>query len=146
MSKWQKWRRLSRQEKRLFLAAFLLSGWYRFSILHRSFAALSKGMGKPGEETDTALKQPETVRLVARAVQCAARHTPWQSNCFVQALTARKLLARRNIPCTLYMGACCDARGKAVAHAWLRSGTYWVTGGDGAEYAVTSVYATYAKE
>ncbi|MNG37786.1 hypothetical protein D3C84_1252420 [compost metagenome] len=38
------------------------------------------------------------------------------------------MLMRRNISSTLYLGTARDASGKMVAHAWLRSGSIYVTG------------------
>ena len=61
--------------------------------------------------------------------------TAWESKCLVRALTAQKLLKQKGIGSTLYLG-CGYAEDKMVAHAWLRCGELYVTGGDGAGYAV----------
>lgn len=71
------------------------------------------------------------VRRVRWAILAASPLTPWKSNCFPQALTAKILLRRRNIRSTLYLGAAfkTDAEG-LQGHAWLRCVPYYITGGD----------------
>lgn len=146
MHKWKKaWRLPWRQKMRL-AEAWVLSGWYRFCVLQRSFGAIARHIGKQGMETAVEPLEQVAIGQVAWAVNVCARHTWWQCNCFVQALTARKMLVRRKLPCTLYMGARRSEAGQAQAHAWLRCGTCFVTGGDGSrEYAVTSCYGTMEK-
>lgn len=79
-------------------------------------------------------------------------------------MTAKKILNRKGFPCTLYMGVKMEQEaGKEaehsnmephtnmeshtnmephmVAHAWLRCGNIFVSGGDGSrEYTVTAIY------
>lgn len=78
---------------------------------------------------------------VAQAVTRVCRHTPWQSKCLVQALIAQHLLKKHQIPSTLYLGV-----GKVgeemIAHAWLRSGEYYLTGGCGEGYALVAKFRT----
>ena len=138
--------RLPFSRKVMVLEAFLLSGWYRHAMLHFPFPRIASTLGKPGLETPRHAVQTETVRSIAWAVGAACRRTPWQSQCLVQALTARKMLSRRRIGCTLYMGARRTPQGEAQAHAWVRSGPLFVCGGDGSrDYAVTSLYGTSGK-
>ena len=52
-----------------------------------------------------------------------------------------KMLERRGIPSTLYLGSGRDDQGQMAAHAWLRSGSYIVTGKEGHErYAVVGIF------
>ena len=44
-----------------------------------------------------------------------------------------KMLERRNIESTLYLGTAKDLNGKLIAHAWLRSGPLYITGKEGME-------------
>lgn len=84
---------------------------------------------------------PDTyMRQVALAVDWMCDRTPWQSLCMVRALTAKKLLNRKGYPCTLYMGLIKDNNGEMAAHAWLRCGGSYITGGTGAGYTVTGKY------
>ena len=59
-----------------------------------------------------------------------SRHTFWKSQCLVRAIAAKKMLDRRRIESTLYLGTARDAEGKMIAHAWLRSGPFYVTGAE----------------
>ena len=68
--------------------------------------------------------------------------TPWESKCLVRALAAQRLLCRRGLSSTLYLG-CGMEEGKMVAHAWLRFGEMYVTGGDGGGYTTV---ARFCKE
>lgn len=42
--------------------------------------------------------------LIGRAVRLTARYTPWDSNCFPQAIAARGLLGLDGLPDVLYFG------------------------------------------
>lgn len=147
MRKIRKLMRLPRAVRLMLMEALLLSGWYRFGMIHWPFAELAGKMGQPGLETDDAAAQTETIRQIAWAVPAVCRRTPWESKCLVQALTARRMLVRRGISCTLYMGARRTEQGEMQAHAWLRSGPVYVVGGNGSGlYAVTSVYGTPGRQ
>lgn len=70
-------------------------------------------------------------RAISQVVRLAARYTPWQSNCFPQAIVARFLLRLHRIPHALFLGAA-PADGRSLAaHAWVAAGPVRVTGGDG---------------
>ena len=60
--------------------------------------------------------------------------TAWESKCLVRALTAQRLLKKKGIPSTMYLG-CKMEEGNMVAHAWLRVGKLYVTGGNGESYS-----------
>ena len=40
------------------------------------------------------------------------------------------MLERRNIESTLYLGTAKDDQGQFIAHAWLRSGPFYLTGAE----------------
>lgn len=116
-------------------------------LLNRPFGEITAHLGQAGLETDDKHINGQTVRQIAWAVSAICKRTPWKSKCLVQAMTARKMLTRRGIACTLYMGACRSDQGEMQAHAWLRSGTMFVTGGDGSKkYAITSIYGTEERQ
>ena len=121
--------------------ALFLSGYYRFLILHRPFAKISPKIGTLGYETAETEIRKDMVAAVGRAVYISCNRTPWESKCLVRALTAKKMLNRRKISCTMYMGVALQSDGGMVAHAWLRCGNVFVTGGNGAcQYTVTTIY------
>ncbi|TWG93927.1 transglutaminase superfamily protein [Nocardioides sp. J9] len=62
-------------------------------------------------------------------VRTAATRTPWRSDCFPQALTARLLLRAARVPHTVTFGLRRDAAGQLKAHVWVAAGEVAVTGG-----------------
>ena len=124
--------------------ALILSGYYRFLILRKPFARISPSIGVLNHETAERVIRDITVYQVSRAVSIICSRTPWESKCLVRALTAKKMLNRRKFPCTLYMGVALQSDGELSAHAWLRCGKTYVSGGNGAgQYAVTTIYGDY---
>lgn len=119
--------------------AFLLSGLYRWRMLHRPFEKWSSTLYPRSTESPETAPENLTVDRIALAVNWTCRRTPWQSKCMVQALTARRMLSCRGIQTTLYMGAARDREGM-IAHAWLRYGCRTVTGFTDRPYAVTGVF------
>lgn len=67
---------------------------------------------------------------IGRAIRLTARYTPWESNCFPQAIAARLLLGLYGIPYLLFLGVQRDdATSELKAHAWVTAGRTAVTGG-----------------
>lgn len=82
-----------------------------------------------GEPTGAILhSQLEPVRRVRLAITRASRNLPTDPNCLPQALAGRRMLDRRCIASSLYLGFQRDAEGKPHFHAWLKVGPEWVTG------------------
>lgn len=132
---------LPMRSRLLCLRIFLLSGVYRWRILHRPFSELSPKIGRLNQETPVEPIRDPYLGAAAFFVERVCRYTPWESKCLVQALTARQLLVKKGFPCTLYMGVRRDETGAMIAHAWLRCGDQYITGGSGAGYTVTNRYA-----
>jgi len=95
-----------------------------------------------GEEADQAAGSDRAldargraiVERVAYAVPVMALRVPWRADCLVQALAAKRWLAREGIASQIALGAAHDSDGGFLAHAWLRAGERIVTGGDVARY------------
>ncbi|MDF2911581.1 MAG: transglutaminase-like superfamily protein [Sporolactobacillus laevolacticus] len=117
--------------KGFYIEAFFFLGVARLLIL-LPFARINKQFGVEKMETSYSNIRLNKVQLkkIAHSVQLVSRHTPWKSLCFVQAIAAMKMLDRRAIESTLYFGTGKDRNGKLVAHAWLRSGDYYLTGAE----------------
>jgi hypothetical protein len=79
-------------------------------------------------------RQRELIERVAYIVPIMGLRVPWRSDCVVQALAARRWLARGGVGSNLCIGVRSDAQG-FQAHAWLRVGERIVTGGDISSYA-----------
>jgi Transglutaminase-like superfamily len=80
--------------------------------------------------------------MIGRTVRLAANYTPWDSNCFPQAVTARWLLGLYRIPYALYFGLMRGDDGDELkAHAWVMAGRIRVTGGISfGHFTVVSVF------
>lgn len=129
----------------LFIEAYIYLGWARL-LLFIPFSKVAPSLGAQMEETTNNQILPNNVTLsrVHDAIQIMSRHTFWESKCLVRAIAALKMLEKRQIESTLYLGTGRDESGKMVAHAWLRSGPYYITGADGMErYAVVGKFAKY---
>nr|WP_246628262.1 lasso peptide biosynthesis B2 protein [Paenibacillus oenotherae] len=131
--------------RRLVLESFIYLAWARI-LKAMPFARVAPSLGKQLEETTYARDKTNERLLhqVSRAVHLASRHTWWESKCLVMAIAAMKMLERRRIGSTLYLGTAKDAvTGRMVAHAWLRSGVLYLTGAD--EMSKYTVVATFGK-
>lgn len=79
---------------------------------------------------------------VSQAIRTMSRHLPWECKCLAQAISGKRMLQRRHIPSTLYLGVSKQEGGLLNAHAWLRSGDMVILGGGALEgFAVVSTFA-----
>jgi len=128
--------RVSRRDPQLVLLAFRV---YSLLIMSRVVIALlplrhiTRRLGIPMVESPVDGIDPDSARYARRVAWCIQRlspHTPTESNCYPQALTARWLLHRKGIPSTFYYGAAFEpGRPQLATHVWLRCGSHVVTGG-----------------
>lgn len=129
--------------KILLLEAFLLLGWARI-LKSIPFSKVAPFLGEKSAETPTYTNEENRSNLkeVSKAIEIMSRHTVWESKCLVQAMAAMNMLKRRKIESTLYMGMAKDEKGALIAHAWLRSGSFYVTGSEGMErFTVVGTFA-----
>jgi hypothetical protein len=114
----------------------------------RSFAELAPRLGQKSEETS---REPDeehirTIKHIRFAIGVMSRHTPWESKCMVQAIAGMTMLRRRGIASTLYLGTARDENGAMIAHAWLRSGSLYVSGFEGMNrFVVVEKFANHAR-
>lgn len=125
--------RMGWQDRWLLLQVTVLLGLFRALILTVPFPRLARHFGQHRVESpqQAAITDLRQARRIGWAIRTVSPYTPWISNCFPQALTAKYLLNRRGIVSTLYFGANFKAPGAMAAHAWLRCGPLFVTGGPG---------------
>ncbi|MBP3951501.1 lasso peptide biosynthesis B2 protein [Bacillus suaedae] len=136
---------LSNDFKGLLLEAYLYLAWARILKL-RKFGKVATSLGTQMMETSH-LFDPDKRRVmkeVSLAIHMMSTYTFWESQCLVKAITGMKMLEKRGIESTLYLGTAKDEKGEFVAHAWLRSGPFYVSGSEGMEKF--TVVATFAKE
>jgi len=115
----------------LIVEAVFFLGWARI-LKALPFQKVAPSLGSPMVESSyTSDASDETeIRNISKVIWMTSRHTWWQSMCLVKAIAAMKMLERRNIDSTLYLGTAKDSSGKLIAHAWLRSGPFYVTGAE----------------
>lgn len=123
---------LGHENKRLIVEAVIYSAVARATILLIPFRIYNRYFGNSNKETTFKIEKEnyEIIRKVEWAVKVVCSHTPWQSKCLVQALTAQRMLKKSNMPTTLYLGVNKNGDNSLSAHAWLRCGHVYVTGGD----------------
>lgn len=117
----------------------------RLALWLLPFARVAAGLGHPHAETLKTLspEQAALARRVGWSVRATGRYLPLRLVCLPQAVAAQRMLARRGIPATLYLGVALGKRHPMTAHAWLRAGRVVVTGNR--ERAGHAVVATFAK-
>lgn len=133
--------RLGRRDQFRLLAVWSLLGFGRLAVLVLPFRLIRRFLGE-----DAALSPEDAPEVPAPSdrdraraitigthIAVAARHTPWKSECYPQALVARTLLSRRRIPHRTSFGLRRD-QGSLAAHVWVRAGDVAVCGGDGQDY------------
>ncbi|CAK0778628.1 Transglut_core3 domain-containing protein [Gammaproteobacteria bacterium] len=142
--------RLPRFEKMWLFPVWGLLGLSRLTILSIQFRRLAPYLGgHMGNCAVVPVLSPQQQRRalqIGRVVRLAARYTPWESNCFPQAVTARLLLGLYRIPYALFFGVYKDEENfhELKAHAWVAAGPVRVTGGDGFwQFAVVGVFVSH---
>jgi len=141
----RKLRELSWADRGLLLEASLWLGVARLALLTVPFKWIAPFLGRQKAETGPELgPHPEKdILRIGWAVRCVACRTPWESACLAQAIAADRMLQRRGIPGTLYLGMAKGETEAWQAHAWLRCGPHVLTGGPGHErFAVVSTFAS----
>jgi len=121
----------------------IYAAYYRLLIFMVPPKYLKPKWGLEGEES----AEKEVIEIycyakkVSYAVNRICNKTAWESKCLVRALTAKKLLKMKGILSTMYLG-CNVEDGNMTAHAWLRCGEMYVTGGDGKGYAIVDKFCS----
>lgn len=122
---------LNRHTILLFGETYFYLGWARI-LMFWPFAKIAPSLGLKTEETPITLNTADITKLkhISHAIDIISRYTFWDSKCLVKAIAGMKMLERRRIESTLYLGTAKDEDGKLIAHAWLRSGPLYLTGAD----------------
>ncbi|WP_373029074.1 lasso peptide biosynthesis B2 protein [Sulfurovum sp.] len=152
LHKFKKFRKLSSEEKKLFVEAYITLGMMRTALLTISFKRLTRDLEHLSKkEKITALndKEMSLAIRIGQAITRAAAYTPWESACLVQSLTAHTMLQKRGIPGVFYLGAAKEEESKEnmKAHAWSQCGETIITGANGHEaFTVLSVFGWTGKQ
>ncbi|AYA77620.1 lasso peptide biosynthesis B2 protein [Bacillus sp. Y1] len=127
----------------LFLEAFILLGWARFLKMKR-FSDIAPILGEQMSETsyDFIEDEKQMIKNISSAIHIMSKYTFWESQCLVKAIAGMKMLERRDIDSTLYLGTARENDGKLIAHAWLRSGPLYISGVEEMKrFTVVSMFA-----
>ena len=127
--------RLSLQQWADLFIAVLEVASARVALGRRSAEDLLKeaqGDGAP----QLCVKVGSRVQRISWAVPVAAARVPWRSDCFIQAMAARRWLTRNGVPTELKIGVRKDPIAGFEAHAWLIAEGQVVTGGDISRFVV----------
>ena len=144
--KFKKFTKLSAEEKKLFMEAYVTLGLMRSAILSVSFKRITRKLEHLPKKTELVKLHEKEIKMaqkVGQAIARASAYTPWESACLAQSLTAQKMLQKRGIPGVFYLGAAKDeeSEAKMKAHAWSQCGDSIITGGRGHEaFTVLSVF------
>jgi hypothetical protein len=144
--KFRQFFQLSRTEKCLFVEAFITLAIIRSLLLLLPFKQLTHPLTRQNQKEGITLLPFSTMQTglaVSRAIYRAANNTPWESACLVQALSAHRMLLKRDIPGIFYLGVMKDnvEDCQIKAHAWTEVGERIITGKAGYEkYNVIAVY------
>ncbi|MES2492328.1 MAG: lasso peptide biosynthesis B2 protein [Pseudomonadota bacterium] len=87
-------------------------------------------LGGCGPKQQLTAAQQAVVSRVRYVVPRVGRRVPWRSDCLVQALAARRWLAKSGIDSAIRIGGRINSGGAFEAHAWLTAGDTIVTGWD----------------
>jgi hypothetical protein len=123
--------RIKWYDKKILLEALFLTALSRIIILYIPFKKYSKHIGTYNEETplEININDYRIIKRIGWAVNTVSELTPWDSKCLVQAMAAQRMLKSRKVCSTLYLGVNKDGSSGMQAHAWLRCGQLYVTGG-----------------
>ncbi|MEH7096697.1 lasso peptide biosynthesis B2 protein [Neobacillus vireti] len=115
----------------LLVEAFLYLAWARY-LKGKSFAKVAPILGEQMVESSCICDESniKNLKQISQAIQIMSRYTLWESMCLVRAIAGFKMLERRKIESTLYLGTAKNEHGQLIAHAWLRSGPLYITGAE----------------
>jgi hypothetical protein len=129
----KKIKKLKRIEWLLFLKAIFWTGIARILIVFFKLKQFSFILGRHMAESvhTNSEKNIKTLSSVGLAIRRASRLVPWRCKCYEQGIAAKIILRKYGIETTFYYGVTKDKDKKLIAHAWVRSGEYIVTGKKG---------------
>lgn len=137
--------RIPRAHRRLLWEALTALAIARIAIACLPFRRIAAWLGTPGAQSPTIATAEETriAEEIGWAVGVVGRRVPWDGRCLAQALAATGMLRRRGLEGTVSLGARSGESASFDAHAWLRMGSYVVTGGPDHERFRT--FTTFAR-
>ena len=133
-------------DKLIYLEIIYWLGLARLAIAVLPFRWLTKPFGTLNKESKP--KEQQSIQREAAnlgwKIRLVADRLPWECKCLVQSIAGRIMLNRRGLPSTVYIGVARDEEKPTGfgAHAWLRCGKVYVTGGRSEDkFTVLTKYA-----
>ncbi|OGO34204.1 MAG: hypothetical protein A2Z16_06080 [Chloroflexi bacterium RBG_16_54_18] len=116
----------------------------RLAVLILPFRWVMRTCGIQNHESPqtVASEKEPLVERVTWAVDALRWATPWDSNCLARSIAGKRLLKRRGLTSTLYLGVAKSDPKTLIAHSWLRCGQYFVSGApEHEQFTVVSKFA-----
>ncbi|WP_238480423.1 lasso peptide biosynthesis B2 protein [Clostridium chrysemydis] len=132
---------------KLYIKIIFMTFINRRKVLKKEFKTVVTELGNLNKESTRIVEEEKyiVINTISKAVLRVSNNTPWVTNCMVQAITAKKLLNNQNIDSTIYLGVTKEEN-ELKAHAWLRCGEVFVTGGNGAGFAIVNYFSGISKK
>ena len=130
--------------KWLFAEAVWTTEYVKITLLFLPFKKVAGWLGTSRQVRADSISagQPDLVKNIRFAIKICDKYTPWPTECYTRALTAKIMLKRRQMASTLYFGFCKDDTGQLKGHAWLQCSGLIVTGFcDFSKYEVHSSFS-----
>lgn len=128
----KKFSKLSSEEKKLFIEAWITLGKIRTISKTTSFKSQAKDFNHRENGTIKPLPeyQKKIALMVGQSIVSASGYTPWGSACLIQSFTAQRMLRKRGIPGAVFIGVRKDDSDEDTikAHAWSQCGDLIITG------------------
>lgn len=128
MSRLRRYLALPPSRRMLLLWAAWWLGVARLALLLLPFRRLVRWLARAEDDAGAAMASEPIALCISWAVTVAARHVPWRSDCFPQAIAAMIMLRRRGVSSRLHIGVTKGGRNGLHGHAWLCCGSVVVTG------------------
>lgn len=119
---------ISPLERKLFFEAWCMSFFIRWMVILFPFKKYSQRLGERGVVAENSKEiDSKLIFEVAHAIKRGVKYSLWRNKCLEQAITAKKMLKKRNINSTIYFGVR-KSEDRLEAHAWLKAGEAFVVG------------------
>ena len=104
-----------------------------------------RSCGKQHAKSSESIPQEKipVVDKVTWAIDAIRWATPWDSNCMARSIAGKRMLRKRGLTSTLYLGVSKSDSKTLIAHSWLRCGDRYITGVP--ENKIYTVVATFAE-
>jgi len=114
--------------RKLFFEAWFVSFFTRIMLIILPFKQYSKKLGERSKIAKTENNiNSQLVSELTHAIKRAVKYSLWRNKCLEQAITAKKMLKKRNIKSTIFFGVR-KPGDNLEAHAWLKVGDTFVVG------------------